>query len=328
MRISMSDPSSHDRWSRGSSPVSDDPRKRTRIQSPSRRSPQERQRKTAERIRKKKTRLEERFWARKEATERAFWENQGIPAYTQESFRQSKSNYGTSKAKEEEVESEIARQARIEESRRKLAELEKDRPLWEDSKRKREAREREEALRGSQEKRRREARAQQQRRYEEHKKRREDGPGAQYTTQEREMLKEQKSKEMFVSSSLGMAGWNFEDAHTWYIRTAEAFDKATFSNDPVMFAIFPWPILLPAFSIQDISWTNVEEFFITYSRHMSTPNFKRLVLSSQRRFHPDKWRARKVLHNVRDEVERDLLEAAGNLVSQAINPFWERVRNL
>jgi hypothetical protein len=48
------------------------------------------------------------------------------------------------------------------------------------------------------------------------------------------------------------------------------------------------------------------------------------VEKSQRRFHPDKWRAR--LNTVRDEDEREAMEVAVGIVAQAITPLWRELK--
>ncbi|KIJ39498.1 hypothetical protein M422DRAFT_135733, partial [Sphaerobolus stellatus SS14] len=75
---------------------------------------------------------------------------------------------------------------------------------------------------------------------------------------------------------------------------SEAFDEAVFnSGKPLSFGSIPWPILERAYSIQDIEWEAVERFFIAVRRFMPSAEFKKFLTKSQRRFHPDKWRARK-----------------------------------
>lgn len=313
------------------------PHKKTRLHSP---ISQRRQfeRKQAERLRKRKTQLQAKFYARKEALERIFWENHGVPAYVQETYynhRTSESRaspFGSSEPSPEpssDVDApeseEEARMARIEESRRKLAELEKDKPLWEESKRRREVRESEDELQRKQEKSKREAEEKERKRMEEIRKGRDDGRYQQQPAPEREILLREKAQKMFVTSYLDLLGWGPEHAFQRYVHTADAFDKASFEKQRVTFAAIPWPILNSSFSIEDIEWEAVESFFFTMQQGMSPADFKKLVVMSHRRFHPDKWCSRKVLQNAEDDLERHLLLVAGNLVSQAITPIWEEV---
>ncbi|KAH9935289.1 uncharacterized protein B0H18DRAFT_1082142 [Fomitopsis serialis] len=189
---------------------------------------------------------------------------------------------------------EALRQAAIEESRRKLAELEKDKPLWEDA-----ARRRMEAERAEEERRR--ARAE----YEQEQRRRQ----------------QQQQRWSF-------GPWTTARALERYKVLSEAFDNAKFTEDnPATFDTIPWPVLQsPAMlSIEDIDWNAVEAFFRSVRSYMRPQDYKAFVQESHRRFHPDRWRARGVLRNVSEEETRSCLEVASNTVAQALTPLWREV---
>lgn len=92
---------------------------------------------------------------------------------------------------------------------------------------------------------------------------------------------------------------------------SEAFDTTKFNaHDPLSFHVVPWPILTPParMSVEDVDWNAVESFFDAVKSHMRTQEFKMFVEKSQRRFHPDRWRARGLLKTVENEAERSCLE--------------------
>jgi chemotaxis protein histidine kinase CheA len=111
----------------------------------------------------------------------------------------------------------------------------------------------------------------------------------------------------------------------------QEFDNIIFSDDhPFTFESAPWPHLgwPRSLKIEDIEWSSVEEFFTAVESSMPLPDYKDLVEKSHRRFHPDKWRARRLLQTVHDESLRDQLEKAGIAVSQALTPIWLESRKL
>jgi hypothetical protein len=78
--------------------------------------------------------------------------------------------------------------------------------------------------------------------------------------------------------------------------------------------------------VEDIEWSAVEEFFNTVRPSMRSQDWKAFVERSQRRFHPDRWRARGLLRAVADEREREEMEVAVGVVSQAVNPIWRELK--
>lgn len=225
------------------------------------------------------------------------------------------------------------RRAEIEESRRKLAELEKDRPVWEENARRRTMEEQmeEEARRLRKEEERLRAaeataQAEQQRRRAEAaavEAERRANAETQRIQQERE---ERRRKER---ERWSYGPWTNTRAIERYKMLSEEFDTAKFTpENPVDFELVPWPVLESPLRLtpEDIDWTAVEDFFKAARRYMRSQDYKLFVEKSHKRFHPDRWRARGVLKSVADEHLRGLLEVAANTVAQALTPIWREMK--
>ncbi|KAG6820460.1 hypothetical protein H0H93_000214 [Arthromyces matolae] len=114
------------------------------------------------------------------------------------------------------------------------------------------------------------------------------------------------------------------------------FETCKFSQEhPLTLENIPWPTLSSivynpksltlGFYAEEITWEEVERFFSTMA--FQCPNFyKEFVEKTHRMFHPDKWRARRILDTVQEPTLRKSLESAGNVVSQAITPIWRKSR--
>ncbi|KAL0957228.1 hypothetical protein HGRIS_001042 [Hohenbuehelia grisea] len=225
-----------------------------------------------------------------------------------------------------EMNEEAARLDAIEESRRKLAELEKDRPSWEEQARKRETQERaeqervrakSEALRRQEdqkieaERRARAEQAQQEARLREEEQKR---------AQEEAVLREYERRERNLRWSTGH--WTYDRAIERYRVLSELFDTAKFTEiNPLTFKDVPWPVLISPMilTMQDITWGAVEMFFAAAKNHMLVQDYRRLVRTCHRRFHPDRWHARRLLN----EKDFALLELAATTISQAVTPIWK-----
>lgn len=123
--------------------------------------------------------------------------------------------------------------------------------------------------------------------------------------------------------------WTTQRALERYKTLAEAFDTVQFSpENPVSFGAVPWPVLhKPSrFTVEDVDWTAVEAFFAAVRTHMRAADYQAFVEKSHRRFHPDRWRARRILQSVEDDELRACLEVAANTVAQAITPLWREVK--
>lgn len=108
------------------------------------------------------------------------------------------------------------------------------------------------------------------------------------------------------------------------------FGTIRFSEkQPLIFENIPWPVLLnPAvLGVDDITWGNVEAFLAFAKISLGTDKYKKFIETVHRLFHPDKWRARRALETVMEVDVRQALEAAGNIVSQAITPLWKDTKH-
>jgi len=192
----------------------------------------------------------------------------------------------------------------IQESRRKLAELECDRPLWEEQRRLREEIERQAYQ------------AQEERRQEEVKKKAEIENQIRKEREEAEIRKrEQERRQRRQRWSYGP--WTTQRALECYRVLSESFDATKFTPElPLIAEDVPWPSLQSPryFSVEDVSWDSVERFFEAIRPHLRHQDFKTLVEQSHRRFHPDRWRSRNLLKTVQDETVRDCMEV-GQLLS-------------
>ncbi|KAF5385866.1 hypothetical protein D9615_002553 [Tricholomella constricta] len=198
-------------------------------------------------------------------------------------------------------EEEVRRLAAIAESRRKLAELEADRPLWEAAaaQRKEQERKEAEAQRVKAEKRKRaeeaERRAKEQREQEEQWKREEEEAyrkareeaTRRYAEQE-ERARQQRAKRERDSWSHGY--WTVERAKERYGNLAEHFDKAKYSASELPLAAndVPWPMLARNFDLEDVTWQAVADFFNAVRPTMKTTEFKKFIIKSHLRFHTDR----------------------------------------
>lgn len=191
----------------------------------------------------------------------------------------------SSSGETEEIDPIEAEKRKIEESKRKIAELEKDKPLWEAAKKERERREREEEYEKQGEKRARARKAEAERKEQEDrecmaKEAEERWKREQEENQRRE--KERKHTQNRVRWARGP--WTVQRALERYRFLCEQFDNAKFSTeDPLTFDDIPWPMLHCSFSVEDIEWSAVEKFFASVKPHMRTQDYKVFVEKSHRR---------------------------------------------
>ncbi|KAJ3570370.1 hypothetical protein NP233_g4453 [Leucocoprinus birnbaumii] len=233
-----------------------------------------------------------------------------------------------------DLEEEAAHRKAIEESRRKLAELERDRPLWEEQARQRRLREEveEQARQAKLEEQRREearkkreveSRARKEREEAEIKKREQE----KNTRRERE-LRDQERRQRRQRWSFGP--WTTQRALERYRILSESFDTTKFTSElPLHVEDVPWPSLQSPkiFSVEDVTWDSVERFFEVIRPHLRHQDYKAMVEQSHRRFHPDRWRSRNLLKTVEDEVIKGCMEVAANTVAQALTPIWRSLKD-
>lgn len=231
----------------------------------------------------------------------------------------------------EDLNEEAMRQAELAESIRKMRELDRDRPLWEEQRRRREAHERaEEQERQAKAEQRRRAEAEKQRRQREEAERRAREVRAEAERRDAEEERRRQEQRRFRQRQRWESGtWTSHRALERYKVLSEEFDAAKFTPDqPITFLDIPWPVLHhpSRLTVEDVDWSAVERFFATVKTSMRPQDYKDFVERSHRRFHPDRWRARKLWSAIRDDVERSCLEVAANTVAQAMTPIWREVK--
>lgn len=120
--------------------------------------------------------------------------------------------------------------------------------------------------------------------------------------------------------------WTPHDALDRFIHVSTEFDDCQYSLDlPLVVASIPWPILMSPYRVDRlhplklVQWQAVEDFFMAVGPMMTVVQFGTLLEKSQKRFHPDRWRSRRLLTTVMNDELRETLEATGMIVSQAIN---------
>jgi hypothetical protein len=207
----------------------------------------------------------------------------------------------------------------IAESRRKIAELERDRPLWEAAARARERQEREE------EEERCAARARAEReRLEAERERERARQAAAAATAEAEAARRRKEAQR---ARWARGPWTSQRALERYRVLSEFFDE-TAKPASLSFDDIPWPTLCAplTFGPEDIDWAAVETFFRTVRGHMRAQDYRVFVEKSHRRFHPDRWSARGLLAAIKDDDARGMIEVAANTVAQALTPLWREAR--
>ncbi|KAI9459090.1 hypothetical protein F5148DRAFT_1287215 [Russula earlei] len=213
---------------------------------------------------------------------------------------------------------------RIAESRRKIAELERDRPLWEAAERARERQEREEEeeRRAEHERRRRREEAEalaraERKRLEAERERQAEAEAAEAAKRRREAQRARWAR----------GPWTSQRALERYRVLCESFDE-TAKPASLTFEDIPWPTLRApfAFGPEDIDWSAVEAFFHTVRGHMRAQDYRAFVEKSHRRFHPDRWSARGLLAAIGDDDARGMIEVAANTVAQALTPLWREAR--
>ncbi|PFH51481.1 hypothetical protein AMATHDRAFT_80212 [Amanita thiersii Skay4041] len=231
-------------------------------------------------------------------------------------------------------EEELARRAAIEESQRKLAQLEADRPLWEDAAKRRMMRENAEqqAIRvkaASLNHRPVEKKVSEKHGHRKETSRQENESKDQEEVkrQHEEAASREKERRKRQQQRWAFGPWTVQRAIERYKYLSEDFDNTKFSNElPLTIEAVPWPVLHPPtrFTLADVDWQAVEEFFDAVKIHMMPQELKTFVEKSHRRFHPDRWRSRSLLKTVVDDEERDCLEV---VFSQALGREMLSVQN-
>jgi hypothetical protein len=222
----------------------------------------------------------------------------------------------------------------IAESRRKIAELERDRPLWEAAARARERQEREEEeeRQAAYDRRKREeaealARAEEERRLEAERERERARRAEAEAAAKAEAEAAAKRRAEAQRARWARGPWTSQRALERYRVLCESFDEAA-KPASLSFEDIPWPTLCAPFTFgpEDIDWAAVETFFRTVRGHMRAQDYRVFVEKSHRRFHPDRWSARGLLAAIGDDDARGMIEVAANTVAQALTPLWREAR--
>ncbi|KAG6874468.1 hypothetical protein C0995_010378 [Termitomyces sp. Mi166 len=208
---------------------------------------------------------------------------------------------------------EAARVTRIEESRRKMAELEKDRPLWDAAaaRRMEQQRSEEEALkREAMERRARKAQREEEERVrtaEEDRRKKEDAVQAERQKEiqgliDRENKRRQRLQQMF--SYWSSAAWSATLALDRYRALLHEFGQAKFIPGviPLRTCDVPWPVLMREYTLECVTLEEITRFFDAMQAILSMEDYKDLLKKSSLRFHPDHWSVR--LNSVVNEEER------------------------
>jgi hypothetical protein len=165
--------------------------------------------------------------------------------------------------------------AAIAESRRKLAELEADRPLWEEEAKKREKleKERQEAEQSRLAERRaaeaRKADGERRARLEREQQQAQAKEEARIRGSEERARREREKRQRNERWAYGP--WTTQRALERYKTLSDIFDSTKFSAaDPLTFDAVPWPVLHSpvSFSVEDVEWAAVEGFFAAVKPHM------------------------------------------------------------
>ncbi|KAG5342990.1 hypothetical protein C0989_005941 [Termitomyces sp. Mn162] len=207
----------------------------------------------------------------------------------------------------------VAHIAKIEESKRKMAELEKDRPLWNAAATRRMEQQRldEEALkREAAERRAKKAQREceeRARREEEERKKKEE---AAQTEQQKEMQRlidrenERRQRLQRMFNYWSSAAWSAPLALDRYRALLYEFGQAKFMPGiiPLRTCDVPWPVLLREYTLECVTLEEITKFFDTMRAILSMEDYKDLLKKSSLRFHPDHWSTR--LNSVVNEAER------------------------
>ncbi|KAG6915788.1 hypothetical protein DXG01_009826 [Tephrocybe rancida] len=209
---------------------------------------------------------------------------------------------------------QAAHDAAIEASRRKLAELEKDRGLWEAAAARRQERERkeEEALKREAAARRHTMEVEKRkpaRRAEDERKRQEEAareqtpaPEAAYKESQRQLKIQSWHQQWFTREV-----WSDGHAFQRYVTLLKEFGDTLYKPGVQSMTVLdvPWPILDQTFTLTQVTAKTVTDFFSHFRQTLPPEDFKMLLKKSSLRFHPDHWINR--LSCVAEPAERELI---------------------
>lgn len=111
-----------------------------------------------------------------------------------------------------------------------------------------------------------------------------------------------------------MGYWDHQTALDRYKKQSLFFDKEKFSEDenPLMFTDVPWPTLTHPLMTrsEDLEYDSVTRFLEVARMYLQPSEFNSLVTKSRLRFHPDRWSNRRLLNAVVDVNERNEIQTS------------------
>ncbi|KAK1227074.1 hypothetical protein PQX77_009907 [Marasmius sp. AFHP31] len=130
----------------------------------------------------------------------------------------------------------------------------------------------------------------------------------------------------------GKGEWTPSTALERFKLVLAEFETTPYTDDqPLTMGAVPWPILTDPFefdsedpgdALEEMEWAMVETFFKEVVNLVDGPEHRSLLERTNLAFHPDRWKARRVLDTVVNEDVRGWLETKGNMVAQAVTPLW------
>lgn len=111
-----------------------------------------------------------------------------------------------------------------------------------------------------------------------------------------------------------MGYWDHQTALDRYKKQSLFFDKEKFSEEenPLMFIDVPWPTLTHPLMAraEDLEYDSVVRFLEVARMYLQPSEFNTLVTKSRLRFHPDRWSNRRLLNAVVDVNERNEIQTS------------------
>ncbi|KAL0071076.1 hypothetical protein AAF712_001634 [Marasmius tenuissimus] len=130
----------------------------------------------------------------------------------------------------------------------------------------------------------------------------------------------------------GKGEWTSSSALERFKLVLAEFETIPYADDqPLTTGAVPWPILTDPFeldsedsgdALEELEWAMVETFFKEVVNLVDGPEYRSLLERTNLAFHPDRWKARRLLDTVVNEDVRGWLETKGNMVAQAVTPLW------
>ncbi|PPQ98617.1 hypothetical protein CVT24_003950 [Panaeolus cyanescens] len=124
--------------------------------------------------------------------------------------------------------------------------------------------------------------------------------------------------------------WTNARALERYKHVAQFFDAQKFSEDefPLWFMDIPWPTLQhPSLnSSQEMDCRSVNDFFAHIKQTTRIQEYKKFLRSTFKRFHPDTWDGRRLFYAIIDPQERNEIQTAVDVVSKAVGALFEAAK--